>query len=101
MSRFHVVVFTVGSVEMWWLLTGDTEPISVAVWTSRFSVEAHPAVLARFEVGVGNPIAFGERLPNAIRCDVTPHRFNCADHFMSQYLRDTALDFGSVSAPEM
>ena len=83
------------------LFAGDTEPISIAVRTSGFSVEAHPAVLARFEVRISDPVAFGERLSSAIGCDVTAHRFDCADHFVSQYLRDAALDFGTVSAPEV
>ena len=83
MPRFHVVVFTVSTVEVGRLLAGDTEPISVAVRTSGFSVEAHPAALARFEIGVGDAVAFGERLSGAIRCDVASHRFDCPDHLVS------------------
>ena len=101
MPGFHVVVFTVGTVEVRRLFAGDTEPISIAVRTPRLTVEAHPAVLARLEIGIGDPVAFGEGLSGAIRCDVTSHRFNRADHLVSQHLRDTALDFGTVSTPKV
>ena len=86
---------------MRWLFAGNAEPISVAVRTPWFPVEAHPAVLARFEIGVSDAVAFGERLSGAIRCNVTSHRFDGADHFVSEHLRDTALDFGTVPAPKM
>ena len=101
MPRFHVVVLTVGTVEMRWLLAGDPEPIPVAVRTSRFSVEAHPTVLTRFEVGVGDAVAFGQRLSRAIHCDIASHCFDRADHFMPEHLGDTALDFRSMSAPKV
>ena len=88
-------------MEMRCLFAGDTEPVSIAVRTPRFPVETHPTPLAGFEVGVGDAVAFGERLSGAIRCDITSHGFNRADHFVSEHLRDTALYFRSVSAPEV
>ena len=65
------------------MLAGDPEPIAIAVRTPRFSVEAHPAALARFEIGVSDTIAFGERLSGAVRCYVASHRFNRPDHLVS------------------
>ena len=43
---------------MRWLVAGDTEPIAIAVRAPGFSVETHPAVLARLVVGVSDTITF-------------------------------------------
>jgi hypothetical protein len=58
MPRFHIIVFAISTVEVWWLLAGDTEPISIPVRTPRFTVEAHPAVLARLVIGVSDSVSF-------------------------------------------
>ena len=101
MPGFHIVVFAVSTVEMRGLVAGDPEPIAVPIRTPGFSVEAHPAVLARLVVGVGDTVAFSERLPRTIHCNVASHCFDCADHFVSEYLRNAPLDFGAVSTPKM
>ena len=83
------------------LITRDPDPVSIAVGASRLAVEARPALLTRFEIGVDDAVPFGQRLSGTVRGDVAPHGFNSTDHFMSEYLGDTVLDPGTVPTPEM